>query len=193
MRKIFGIGQDGVWLSRRSRGARRQDEHSVLRFAAEHLLPGEGDDVELLPVEVLRKGRRGRVTECQSLTMSGNPIAVRNANAGGCAIPGKDDIVLEIDLGEIGQRAIGRFQDARARDLELLCDVRRPVLAEGLPHENIHAARAEHGPHGHFECAGVRSRYDADKIIIRDAQNGARFVDGKFEFGFSGLGPVRPA
>ena len=63
-----------------SDGARGQDKDSVLRFAAEHLLPGEGDDVELLPVKVLRKGGRGCVAECQPFTISGNPIGVRNAN-----------------------------------------------------------------------------------------------------------------
>ena len=124
---------------------------------------------------------------------AGIQFAIRNADAGGRAIPGKDDVVLEIDLGEIGQRAIGRLQDARTGDLELLCDVRRPVLAEALPDEHIHAARAEHGPHGHFESAGVGGRDDADEIIVRHAQNGARLIDGKLELGFSGLGPVRPA
>jgi len=52
----------------------------VLRLAAEHLLPGECNNVELAPIEVLRKGGRGRVAERQS-SRSRDPISVGNANA----------------------------------------------------------------------------------------------------------------
>ena len=41
-------------------GARRQDQHAVRGFAADDLLPGEGGDIDLRPVDRLREhGRRG--------------------------------------------------------------------------------------------------------------------------------------
>src|SRR6185436_1841712 len=36
-------------------GARRQDQHAVRALAAEHLLPREGDDIELGEIETLRE------------------------------------------------------------------------------------------------------------------------------------------
>src|SRR5262245_49483228 len=38
--------------------ARRQDQHAVRRLAAQGLLPGEGDDIELRPIESLREDRK---------------------------------------------------------------------------------------------------------------------------------------
>ena len=43
--------------------AGREDQHAVRRFAAQHLLPGEGDHIELRKIEFLREGRRGRVAD----------------------------------------------------------------------------------------------------------------------------------
>ena len=44
-------------------GARRQHQHAMGRLAAQHLLPGEGDDIELGEVEPLGKGGGGGVAE----------------------------------------------------------------------------------------------------------------------------------
>ena len=78
--------------------ARAQDDHAVRRLAAERLLPGEGDDVELGPIEVLREGGGGRVADRQALAVGGDPVGVGHAHAGGRAVPGEDDVVVEIDL-----------------------------------------------------------------------------------------------
>ena len=39
-------------------GARRKDQHAVLRLAAQHLLPGEGDDIELVERRAAARRRR---------------------------------------------------------------------------------------------------------------------------------------
>ena len=46
-------------------GARRQDQHAMRALAAQHLLPGEGDDIELGEIEPLRERRRGGVADRQ--------------------------------------------------------------------------------------------------------------------------------
>ncbi len=68
-------------------------------LAAQHLLPGERDHIELGPIERLREGGRGRVADGQALAVGGDPVAVRHAHAGGGAVPGEDDVGGEIDLG----------------------------------------------------------------------------------------------
>ena len=44
-------------------GARAEHEHAVRRLAAERLLPAEGADIDLRPVDVLRERGRGRVAD----------------------------------------------------------------------------------------------------------------------------------
>ena len=55
------------------------------------------DDIELRPVEILREGRRGRVADRQPLAVGGDPVGVRHAHARRRAVPGEDDVVVEID------------------------------------------------------------------------------------------------
>ena len=40
-----------------------KDEHAMAALAAQHLLPGEGRDVDLGPVDVIGEYRAGRVGE----------------------------------------------------------------------------------------------------------------------------------
>ena len=93
-------------------GARRQDQHAVRGFAAQRLLPGEGGDIELWPIERLRERGRGRVADRKSGAIGGNPVGIGHAHARGGAVPGEDDVACRIDAGQIGQFAIA---GARAR------------------------------------------------------------------------------
>jgi hypothetical protein len=43
----------------------------VAALAAQHLLPGEGDDIELGEIEILRERRRGGVADGQALRSAG--------------------------------------------------------------------------------------------------------------------------
>ena len=86
--------------------ARRQDEHAVRGFAAQHLLPGEGHDIELGQIERLRERGGGRVADRQALAVGRDPVGVRHAHAGGRAVPGEDDVGVAVDLRQIGQFAV---------------------------------------------------------------------------------------
>ena len=61
--------------------ARAEDQHAVAALAAEHLLPGEGRDIDLVPRNVVSEDAAGRVGEAQALAVSRDPVAVRHANA----------------------------------------------------------------------------------------------------------------
>ncbi len=54
--------------------------------------------------------------------------------------------MAEIDLAEIGKLAIGRLQDARILELQLLHDVADPAFAKTLPGEKIDGASTEQRP-----------------------------------------------
>ena len=63
-------------------------------------------------------------------------------------------------LARSGSLPYSASMHAQVLELELLGDVRHPALAEALPGQRIDAARAQHGPHGHLEGAGVGGRHD---------------------------------
>ena len=78
-------------------------------------------------------------------------------------------------------------------ELKLLRGVGDPALAEALPSERRHGARAEHRPHRHFKGAGVRARNDADAVRIGQLQHLAHQVDAELQARLADLGAVRPA
>ena len=107
-------------------------------FAAQHLLPGEGDDIEFVPGQIHREGGRGRIANGQAFAVRGDPIAVRHAHARRGAVPQEDDVVAwGPSVFQIGQLAIAGFDDARVFQLQLLDDVGDPILAEALPGEHV--------------------------------------------------------
>ena len=163
------------------------------RLAAEHLLPGEGDDIELRPVELLREGGGGGVADGEPLAIGRDPVSVRHAHARSRAVPGEDDVVVEIDLDEVWQFAIGRFERARVLELELLDDVGHPAFAEAFPGENVDAARAEQRPERHLDGASVGSRRNPDAVVGGNAEHFTGEVDRELELGFAELGAMRAA
>ena len=82
-------------------------------LSAERLLPGECRDVELGPVEVLGESGGGRIAQRQTFAVSRDPVGVGDAHPGGGAVPGEDDVVVEIDLRQVGQLAMGALTSAR--------------------------------------------------------------------------------
>ena len=163
------------------------------RLPAEDLLPGKGDDIELRPVELLREGGRCGVADRQSLAILRDPVAVRHADARGGAIPGEDDVVVEIDLGKVRQFAVRRLERADVLELELLDDVGHPSVAKAFPGENIDASRAEKRPQRHLDGAGVGARRYPDAVIGGNAEHFAGEVDREFELGFADLRAMRTA
>src|SRR5580704_8835605 len=172
---------------------RAQDDDAMRPLAPENLLPGERHDIELRPIELLGKGRRCGVADRQPFAVAGDPIAVRHANAGGSAIPGENDVVVEIDLRQVRQFAVWRFECADVLELELLDDVGHPALAKAFPGENIDAARAEKRPERHLDGAGVGAWGYPDAIVGGNAQHFAGEVDRQLKLGFADLRPMRTA
>ena len=171
--------------------ARRQHDHAVRGLAAQRLLPGEGHDIELVPIERLRESRRGGVADREparsaliqsalgTRTPEVVPFQVNTTSRG------------RIDLGEIGQRAVGRLEHGDVLELELLLDVADPAFAERFPGQHGDRARAEHRPQRHLDRAGVGRRHDADAVIGRHLQDFAGQIDGALELRLADLGSVR--
>lgn len=162
-------------------------------LAAQHLLPGESDDIEFFEVEPLRECGGSRIADGQALAVRGNEIAVRHANARRGAVPGEHHIAVEIDLGEIRQLAVAGFDLAHVGELQLLDHVGDPAGAKALPGNHVDAALAEQRPQRHLDRTGVRRRHDADAVTRRDLENLARQLDRLFELGLADLGAVGTA
>ena len=161
------------------------------RLAAHDLLPGEGDDIELGPVQRHGEGGRGRVADREAATGGGDEVGRRHADAGGGAVPGEDEVAGEVDRLEIGQRAVGRHHHAGALQRQFLGGVGDPFLAEGFPGQHGNGARAEQRPHRHLDGAGVGGRHDRDTVRGRHLEHVPCQVDRPTQARLAGGGPVR--
>ena len=161
-------------------------------LAAQGLLPGEGHNIELRPVQVLGEGGAGRVADGDAFAVGGDEVGVRDADARGGAVPGEDQIGVGAHLAEVRQFAVRRIQDFGGK-LQLLNDVRHPILAEALEGEKLHGLGAEHRPQGHFDGAGVGTGHDADQEIVGNLQHLAGAVDRLLQAGLARLRTVRAA
>ncbi len=156
--------------------ARAKDQDAMRAFAAEHFLPAEGRDVDLVPWQVIGEHRARRVGKAQSRAVFGDPVAIGHAHAARRAVPGEQYVIRPVDCRQIGQIAI-IGTDHCGIDPELLHRVGHPAFAEAFPGEHGDGARAEHRPHRHFECAGIAAGDDADAVCIGQAQQFAHQVD----------------
>ena len=162
-RKIFGKRPGrNVALQPLDR-AGSEDQHAVAALPAQHLLPGVGGDIDLVPGQVLRERRRGRVADGEARAVVGDPVAVRHTHARGRAVPGEDDVARHVDRREIGEPAIIGPRDGRV-ELQLLDHVGHPALAEAFPGEQGDRARPEQAPQGHLDRAGIGGGHDADAV-----------------------------
>lgn len=134
-------------------------------LAAQHLLPREGRDIDLVPRQVIGEHRAGRVGEGQALAVVGDPVAVGHAHARGGAVPGEEDVVRPVDRIQVRDLAVIGAQDGGI-ELQLLDRVGHPALTEAFPGERGDGAGAEHGPHRHLERAGVGAGDDADAVGV---------------------------
>ena len=177
-------------------GARREDEHAVRALAAQALLPRERHDVELVPRHVLREdGRRG-VAQGQALAVGRDGHVDGAADAGGGAVVREDDVLVPVDLGQVGQHAVVGLHVGDVLELELLREVRVPVAAEALEVDARHRLGAEERPHRHLEGARVRRGHDADVVVLWQADRLDQLLclrDGRAELGLADLGAVRAA
>jgi hypothetical protein len=159
-------------------------------LAAQHLLPGKGRDIELVPGQPLGKGGRSRVADRQPGPVGRDRVAIRQPDAAGGAVPGEHHIGVPVDRRQIGQPAIGRLVHPR-RQTQLLEHIGDPAGAETLPCQHFHRPRAQQRPHRHLDRAGVRGRHDADAIAVGHAKDFARAVDGGLQPRLAQGGAVR--
>ena len=68
-----------------------------------------------------------------------------------------------------------------------------PSLAERLPVAYIDITCSEHVPHGHFVGSGIAGGYDADGVVVGDAQELFGVGDGQGEAFFADFGAVGSA
>ncbi|MCY1171992.1 hypothetical protein D9M73_121180 [compost metagenome] len=170
--------------------ARAQDQHAVRAFAAQHFLPGEGGDVDLGPVNVIREHRAGRVGEAEAFARVGDPVGIGHAHARGGAVPGEQNVVRPVDRVQIGQLAVIGAQHGGI-DLELLDRVGHPAFAEAFPGERGDGLCTQHRPHRHFERAGVGTGDDADAVRFGELQQLAHQIDGILQPRLADLRAVR--
>ena len=145
-------------------------------LATERLLPGEGGDIDLVPVDVLGERARGSIGEGQTFAVGGNPVAIGDADAARGSVPGEQNVGRPVDLAQIGKLAIVGPKDGRVQ-FELLDRVGDPSFAEAFPSQGGHPTLAEHGPHGHLERAGVAAGNDADPVRLGKPKQFAHQVD----------------
>src|SRR3546814_18685396 len=103
-------------------------------FAAEHFLPAEGCDVDLVPRQVVGEHRAGCVGEGEPLAVVRDPVAVRHAHAAGGAVPGEENVVRPADMCQVGKLAAVGADDGRI-ELTLLRRLGDPTFAEAYPTE----------------------------------------------------------
>ena len=112
------------------------------RFAAKGLLPAEGTDIDLRPIDVLSERARGRIADAEARAVGGYPVTARDADTAGRSVPGEHDVARPVDPIERANLAIIGGADFGI-ELQLLGDVRDPAGAEALPSQHRHGAGAE--------------------------------------------------
>ena len=83
--------------------ARRQDNHTVTALPTKRFLKAESPDIELFPGDIHSKTGRGGIGNCQTGAVVRDPVAIGDTNPGGSAIPGENDIIVEIDSHKSGR------------------------------------------------------------------------------------------
>eukprot|EP00128_Syssomonas_multiformis_P014344 Colp12_sorted_trinity150504_noHs@24235 len=163
-------------------------------LAAQHLLPGEGRDVDFLPVNLHREGGRGGVVEGQSLALRADPVQVRHAHSRGGAVVGEEDVVVGVRAGEVRELSVIRGERAGGvLELQVLDRVVVPALAEGLPVASVHRPLAQHVPHGHLVGAGVTGGHDRADVVFGHLQDALSVLDGLAQARLAQLRAVRAA
>ena len=143
-------------------------------LAAEHLLPGEGHDIEL--VEMAASWAKAAEVASQMVRparSAGIASPVRHTHAGRGAVPGEHHVMRSgFDRRDrSGKNAIGRLRCSPTSSASFNCltDIGHP---SGLPKDSqasrsAQAARAEQRPQRHFHGAGIGGRHDADAVAVR--------------------------
>ena len=192
-RKILGSGQGGLVALQPLDRAQGQDQHPVLRLAAQDLLPGPGHDVELGPGQVHGERGRGRVAQGEAPAVVPDPVAVGHAHARGGAVPAEHDVPGGIDLGEVRELAVGALSARTSSSLSCFSmSVSQP--SPKLSNATTSTPRAPRRLHiAHSKAPVSEAGQDADAVVGRDAQDRAAALDHLDEARLGRGGAVRPA
>jgi hypothetical protein len=166
----------------------------VRAFAAEHLLPGEGDDVELPKSSFCAKAAEVASQMVRPLRSAGmkSPLATRTPEVVPFQVKTTSRSKSTLPRGRAARRRAPRTCARRSSFSCLTTSVTQPC-AEALPGDHVDAAFAEQRPQRHLDGAGVGGRNDADAVVGRDLENFAGQRDGLLELGLADLGAVRAA
>ena len=172
----MGSGRRGVCFSSRSTARGPRISTPCAALAAEHLLPGEGGDIDLVQSMSYAKRREvasAKLRPSRSAAIQ-SPLGTRTP----LVVPFQ---VNTTSLARSTAVEVGKLRRNRRRivgvELELLDRVGHPALAEALPGQHGDRPRAEHRPHRHFERAGVGRRDDADPVVVGQPQQLAHQLD----------------
>ena len=159
-------------------------------FAAQHFLPRERGNVDLVPVDVVSEHGAGSVGKRQAFAVRRDEIGIGHAHARRGAVPCEQHVVRPVDGSKVRDLAVIGAQD-RGFELELLDRVGNPTFTEAFPRQRGHRTSAQHRPHRHFEGAGIRARHDADAVRVGKLQHLAHQVDAVGQTRLADLGAMR--
>jgi hypothetical protein len=163
------------------------------RLAAQHLLPGEGDDIELVPGQVLREGRarsRRRSSGPRGRPGSQSPFGTRTPLVVPFQV--KTTSRSKSTVREIDELAVGRFLRTSASSFSCLTtSVTQPAPKLSQASMSGRARRASTtSPSRRRRCPRpARCRCGSR----RHAEDLARHLDGGLQLGLADSGAVRPA
>ena len=161
------------------------------RFTAHDLLPREGGDIELVPRQILRKGRRGCIANGQARAIGRDHVAIGHLYTRGRAVPCEHNIRVIIDRAHVNDLAIIGVQNSRI-EFQLFDNITDPTCTEAFPSDHCAGARTQERPHGHLNRACVRSGHDANAIVSRHAQNFTSLVNRGGKLCLANRSTVRP-
>ncbi len=176
IRKIFGSGRSGVYVSRRctARGDRISMPWAAsppITFCHEYVTTSHFDqsigcaNTALVASLIARPSRSAGIqSKFGIFAPAVVPFCVKTMSA------------FAPREAEIRQRAV-RAADVKATVLQLqMFGVGDPLFAEAFPGENVDRSRAQHRPEHHFHGAGIGRRDDRDPEVRRNAA-GALAID----------------
>ena len=75
-------------------------------FTTEDFLPAKGNHVEFFPGHLHCKNSRGCITDGQPLAVIGDPVSIGNLDSGGGTVPGENNVVIRVGLGQVWKQTV---------------------------------------------------------------------------------------
>mmetsp|Transcript_786 Transcript_786/g.1272 ORF Transcript_786/g.1272 Transcript_786/m.1272 type:complete len:239 (+) Transcript_786:543-1259(+) len=164
-------------------------------LSSKNLLPRVSSDIKLFPGHIHSETSRSSIAEGKPLTIICDPItSVWYANSRSGSIESKANIILWVGFGKIGELTVVSSEFVYSNSvtkLEVRNSISEPSLSERFPMANINIASSKHIPHGHFVSSSIGSRYNSNKVVIRDLKHFLSFGNCKCKTFLSNFGTMR--